>query len=239
MTEINTTCPYCGGDSFYINTQKRVFYCHRASCHASGKLDRDPTYEPLTDPIESTDPSKADPPPHWTLSESAKEYLLGRGVSYYFLKTLPISSTEKGILFEFPNVREYWQERRWKPYSPPRWKCPTGTGQSGRTGVYYEVRSRFFDGSLVVTEGILDALRVGEYRSAVAVLGSVVHERQLELLLGKYKNLIYMPDGDVPKDKIAEEFMKFPMGSKLITLPPEHDPGSLPTEELRRLLLCS
>ena len=190
-------CPFCGKENhLYINHTKKLWHCHR--CKESGgpysKSDKNyksviahtgtprtttPTHTPSKTPLK---------PPHWPLKPFSLDYLtLTRGLNKHTVESLPIFSTEKGILFDFPQ-EDYWQERRWKSFSPPRWKNPPG-----RKAPCYRVERHFLP-TVFLVEGILDAIAVGTYVPSAAICGSKITEQQAHSLANDYENAIILLD---------------------------------------------
>jgi hypothetical protein len=225
MSEVQTTCPQCGGSSFYINTVKGVYYCHRASCGISGRSKNLGFDVPVAGfkPVQFEDRSLEEPPEYFSLSDNAYEYFKNRNVPRWLVDSMPIYETAKGLLFFFPGF-EFWQERRWKQHRPPAWKNCGGDGASA--GVYYHVQTHSAR-EIVLVEGIFDALVVGQFTNAACVLSWRLHHKQVEDISDYYSRLIYMPDGDVPLNKATIEFTKMPIGSTFKQLPLGRDPASM------------
>jgi hypothetical protein len=137
---------------------------------------------------------------------------------------MPITETAYGLLFRFPGF-DYWQERRWAQHHPPPWKNKSGVGASD--GIYYHVRTAPSDPRVFLVEGIIDALVLGAYTNAASTLSWQLHVAQLDDLSTKYKTLIYMPDGDVPANRVMEMMRRLPPGSSTVMLPKTEDPASM------------
>jgi hypothetical protein len=137
-----------------------------------------------------------------------------------------IRETDEGLFFPFPGF-DYWQERRWAQFRP-RWNNSTNTGP--KQGVYYHVRSGGSTERVILVEGIVDALVVGAYENAAAVLSWRLHPAQIDRLEAIYDKLVYMPDGDVPYERMMSQMQKLPRGSSTIPLPDGEDPASMGKE---------
>jgi len=171
----------------YLNTAKGVFHCFR--CHRSGKVEdwgvrRVENLSPF--------PERERPAPEFVYDEGqAGHYLEVRGVASEVLRQVQYYPSAKGIVFVFQDG-EYWQERRWERYSPPRWLTASGK----HSGYFLEFHPN--KGRIFVVEGIIDALRVAEFENVVASLGSLPTERLLyHILLKGYEDVVWFPDGDV------------------------------------------
>ena len=93
--------------------------------------------------------------------------------------------------------------------------------------MYYHVRTAPDDDRVVLVEGIIDALAVGQYTNSIATLSWRLHVAQLDDIARRYAQVIYMPDGDVPADRLMEEMRKLPVGSITVELPKGDDPASM------------
>jgi hypothetical protein len=147
-----------------------------------------------------------DPPPYKEITTSSVEYLTERGVHASVLNLLrrKVYDTAKGLLFLYPDW-DYWQERRWTAFSPPRWVNPSVAAASPATGVTYHLRTHYDSTRVVLVEGILDALRVAPFENVAAMLSSKYHERQLmELEDSVYESVLIYPDRDVAVTKRIE-----------------------------------
>lgn len=248
MGELQMDCPFCGKEKhLYFNAHKQVYHCFRcgSSGHASQLraygiavendhdvlLHRDVSYR-VAEGLE-------DPPTYSTLSTSSVGYLTERGVHDSVLRLLrsKIYDTAKGLLFFYPTV-DYWQERRWGAFSPPRWVNPSVAPSSPGTGVTYHLRTHFDSDRVVLVEGIMDALRVAPYANVAAMLSSKYHESQLLALYDEgYRSVTALPDNDVSVTARLHYLFKlrnwFAYARVWPALTTGDDPGSATDEELK------
>jgi DNA primase len=90
---------------------------------------------------------------------------------------------------------------------------------------------------MVVTEGVLDAWRVGD--NAVCSFGTSITDDQKQLIINKnLKHLVFMWDSDAYwyAKKEAEYFRPFVDIVDVIKLPPDADPDEMEHEELNKIL---
>lgn len=246
MSELITTCPFCNKDKhFYINKKKKVYHCHR--CKVSGRLEHlerqgfkiplriaERTQEPrsLVDAISTL-------PDHFPLSNISREYLINRGIDDLLLDSIPIYDTAQGILFIFPEER-YWQIRRWEQFTPPRWENPHNSITSVRTGVTY-LLDRHDVRTVVIVEGVCDALVVAPYANVAAVLSSSISPKQAMRLGGRFKKAIVLLDRDVKLSKRYNQAERItPYFETVRVVDPyekenEQDPATLRRDTLREI----
>lgn len=182
MTNIRTECTsaQCRGKppALSLNTDTGIYYCFR--CKDKGKKKvRGRKAKPNTESIGSPEP-----PESKGLSFSGRAYtylVFERGVAHHVLMQMPVRETQHGILFEFPGFT-YWQERRWDLFRPPPWQNPPGD----KDGVFYNVGLFPTHTSCVLVEGIVDALKVGEFTNCVAILGKEFSDAQARRILTAY-----------------------------------------------------
>ena len=211
MSEIQMDCPFCGKEKhLYYNPKKRVFICfHCGETGTKRSLSKSATIpiQSNSSTIKTSTPShELRPPSHHSLSPSTRSYLTQqRGIESKVLEVLPISETEKGILFEFPSF-DYWQERRFKPFHP-RWWFPKDTAESVSRGVVYLADLHPESSRIVVVEGVLDALSIAPFENAAAVLSFRVHPNQVDYLSRRFDQALFIPDADVrAKDVLRGRF---------------------------------
>lgn len=85
-SEIHMPCPKCGHENFYFNINKKVGYCHRATCHYKCSLQN------LIDKIGYGPREAGYVPEFHNQTEPLK----------HFPVTLPVGA--QPILFEYPNI---------------------------------------------------------------------------------------------------------------------------------------
>jgi len=217
----------------YYNPHKDVWLCFR--CRDSGKgipegveLD-DLPFDPGPS-VQVTGVSE--PPPYQSPDVTALDYLVkDRGIPRYLVDSLPIYTTGKGILFFFPETDcGYWQERRWKVCSPPKWNNPKASPIKVRSGLTYELMSRPESKTVVLVEGVVDALAVAPYGNVAAYLGIVPNDYQLVTLSQHYGRLVWMPDGDWEhkvKDRDEEFIRVLRHCTAVLEMPCETDPADM------------
>lgn len=120
--------------------------------------------------------------------------------------------------------------KRWRPYLYPP-GCSTG-----RLLFNYDVAKSHKQ--IILTEGCLDAIRVGD--NAVAVLGKKLSSHQLELLLASdAEEIVVMLDGDAAGEdgtrKTVEALLPF-YRVRIVRLPDGCDPDAFTRPELREMI---
>ena len=142
-------------------------------------------------------------------------------------------------------VHKCWQARYasedFKDIGKPKYFWPSGVR---KTWLLYNMDMAKLYPAVVVTEGVLDAVRVGA--PAVCLFGKVPSNTQAALLATHWKNgsLVWIPDENDPFSvKAAEEYTKewnirgvFKDGAHVVRLE-QGDPGDHTREELWRLIL--
>ena len=130
-------------------------------------------------------------------------------------------------------VRKCWQARYtgedYKALGKPKYFWPAGVRKSW---MLYNMDMAGLYPGVIVTEGVLDAIRMGQM--GVALFGKKPSPRQEELLASRWRNgaLIWIPDGDDPESvAAAETFVAkwnaagvFAEGASIVRLP-KGDPG--------------
>jgi hypothetical protein len=247
--EVKMDCPFCGKENhLYYNPAKGVFYCFRCgkSGHAN-ELRRHGVMVQRSDRVLYENEVSyrlgeglADPPEYKEITTSSGDYLHERGVHASVLRMLrqKIYETNKGLLFFYPDA-DYWQERRWSAFSPPRWVNPSVAPRSPAQGVVYHLRTQYESPRVVLVEGIFDALRVAPFANVAALLSSEYHDNQLRHLasLG-YTHATCVPDRDVSVGKRIQYLGKCGAWFSdvgIFTDLVADDPGNEDDEVLRRL----
>ena len=202
--EIPMNCPYCvtrgktadRGGHLYVNRSKRLYHCFR--CGASGRVTaKMKLMDKSLEEICQQDPffglrraAASELPAHDFLSDYAYRYLTEeREVGWHVIESMPIYSTDTGVLFVFPDGG--WQERRWR--DEPRWLFPKGFN-----GRCYVVEPAPDDNGVVFVEGIIDALKVATAGyNVAAVLSHSVSGTQAAALSQSYSEAQLMFDADV------------------------------------------
>ena len=245
-TEEVYDCPFCNSEGhLYYNIAKRVFYCFKCSKGGTAAmLERqgmtlrrqpDGMMGLNLDMMNKIGPAIQAPPKAQKPEGACYEYLRGR---YVTEAQMPLfQQTVKGILCLFPD-EDYWQERRWEQFSPPRWKNPTEAPRAPSDGVTYHLRGHYPAKLVVLVEGIFDAIAVAPYCNVAAMLSSNYHESQLQCLADKgYQKAILMFDKDVPTSKriglVSLTHQFFPIVNQFTY--PEDDPGVASYATLQRL----
>jgi len=170
----------------------------------------------------------------------AEQYLLGWCESGFYKRRLivPVFDLEEKLA---TFVARYMGKK------PPPTTLPDGTKKKGRK-VLYPKHSRtskvIFNEAgaaehetVVITEGVFDAMRVGEH--AVAILGKSISQTQMRHLvsLGQERRLVVMLDADAREEaeELASELAELCPGVYLAALPDGRgDPGECSGRELRR-----
>lgn len=230
------TCPSCGREKMYVNRAKAVYHCFR--CGDSGKIQKLGITPAPTLPIFLVDESVSHTlcPEHHDLTGFSQEYLVRtRGVGWWLVSGLPIFSTQRGILFLFPDW-DYWQVRQWS--ATPKWLGPHGAPAGVRDGVTYNLNISSSD-RVVLVEGVGDALKVATAgHNVAALLSNTLHDSQAEALSRMYARATVMLDADVPIGRVAQA----------MNLASEHfdavdlvfltsgDPGGLSIDDLKGVL---
>lgn len=239
-------CPYCGKEGhLYLNLDKRVFFCFK--CGARGRegalkeqgvqVDKR-TLNSLSQPGTLSfrlSEGVSEPPEYQPLSTYSREYLLGRGIHDTILRTLrrKIYDTAEGILFFYPD-EDYWQVRRWA--GTPRWVNPHTAPRSASGGVVYHLHTHFGDDTVVVVEGIGDALRVAPFANCAAALSSNLHDLQLAALAERYRNIGILLDRDVSAPKLLASLKKASafFHTAVLMFCPAADPGEMTDEQIEK-----
>lgn len=236
-------CPYCGKEGhLYLNLDKHVFYCFRCSARGrEGALKEHGIKIPSTTsrgPLLGTlsfkiGESISDPPEYENLSTYSREYLQSRGIHDTILRTLrrKIYDTAEGILFFYPD-EDYWQVRRWD--GKPRWVNPHRAPRSPADGCTYHLRTHFGSSTVVVVEGIGDALRVAPFANCAAVLSSNLHDLQLARLSQEYSRVGILLDKDVSAPKLMASLKKAGayFNEAVLLHCSASDPGDMTDEEI-------
>jgi hypothetical protein len=223
------TCPQCGDRRLSKNLQTGLFRCY---CGHSG---REPGSTGALDDVVlavgSSPPVSLRP-----LSERARRYLVRR-LPELSLDDLPapIEQTDRGLLFRFADS-EYWQERRWPEYQPPKWRCPDASALASEP---YRCLRGLSPSRIVLCEGVFDALAVWSTGdSALGCLTTVPRVSQLRSLLRL--GIIWLPDGDVRPVTLAKGAAVLRAAFDDVTIrqcPRGKDPADLAQEgELRAFL---
>lgn len=238
--ETNLYCPDCGKRKRYENRQKKVYYCF--VCGSGGRIrNGDKVSGSIIDPDkEPRNKILSIPPERSRLTDFDRRYFKNRGVSDEVInhERERIWSTAHGILFEFP-TENYWQERRWSAFRPPAWACPKESPRTSKDGVGYHLRVKEGADSVVVVEGIFDALRVTSVLvcNSFAILSKRVHDLQALELARYYNRCSFILDSDA-------SIRDFNMGVSALAahidvdgiLLTEGDPAEQTEEALRELL---
>ena len=232
-------CPSCGKKKRYNNELKGVFYCFycgdggrledRAAGHVLDRFSQPPP-RPTEDAPENIQP----------LSKFSVDYLIEtRGIAAHLLARIPAYTVDTGIYFPFPGER-YWQVRNWSSNAPPRWRMPAGL-DGARSGVAYHVPMPGRARTVVLVEGVLDALKVASGGfAAAAMLSKRVHEAQLARLSERYDNAVLMLDADVSTGTcihtqvLAAEY--FPGSVRIASCGGWADPADVPVSRMQEVI---
>lgn len=193
MPNIPLVCTSCGKQKLYVDTETGKYLCFVCP-DVRGK------FRPKEIRTLLWENNQEAPAPRWQnkeiqstpLRESGLRYLIEeRGVDPNVLAWLPVEQTTNGILFRFPGF-DSWQVRRWA--GEPKWIISPDPAPE----TVYLVELHDTD-RIVLVEGIVDALRVGEKENAAALMGRKGQPApaQLEFLGRRYKRALWIPDGDV------------------------------------------
>ena len=203
-------CPFCRSEGhLYYNVAKRVFYCFKCAKGGNAamleregmtlKAGPDGLLSLRSDVMNKLGATIQQPPKGIEPEGACLDYLTERGVRGTSLELF--KQTEKGILCLFPD-EDYWQERRWSAFAPPRWVNPTEAPREPGDGVTYHLRTHYDSRRIVLVEGIFDAIAVAPYGNVAAMLSSNYHDNQLRGLYDKgYRNATVMFDRDVMTSK--------------------------------------
>ena len=243
MSEKRMDCPYCGKEGhLYLNLEKKVFYCFRCGARGrEGSLKEHGIRVPSVTGLGPTPgtlsfrvtEAVSDPPEYQSLSTYSREYLTSRGIHETILRTLrnKIYDCDEGILFFFPD-EDYWQVRRWE--GKPRWVNPTVAPRPPARGTTYHLRTHHGSGTVVLVEGIGDALRIGPFANCAALLSSNLHDAQLSRLAEEYSTCGILLDRDVSAPKQIASLQKAGnyFNKALLMHCGATDPGDMTDEEI-------
>lgn len=236
-TEQLFDCPWCRRPDkprLYVNAAKGQYYCQR--CKRGGWARDLPVEVPLVVAPTGEEWTTPEPQPQsWPLTETAREYVEWRGP----WRGNPILECEEGLLFPFPRL-EYWQVRRWqKKHRRGPWRNARGP-IGPADGVLYLAQSHPLSHTIVLVEGIFDALSVARVANAAAVLSFRTHPAQAARLVSwGYHRAVLLPDSDVSvADRARAAFaVASVMPVRLAQLPGgRKDPGEATEEELVQVL---
>jgi DNA primase len=119
----------------------------------------------------------------------------------------------------------------------PKYKLPRGFRKSLVVYNLDSIGDQVED--ICVVEGFFDCMRVTEAGyPCVALMGNSLSNEQAQLLAG-FKSIVLMLDGDEPGREATLALLPKLAASafvKVITLPPDAQPDSLPLDEIRRIL---
>ena len=95
--------------------------------------------------------------------------------------------------------------------------------------------------SIVIVEGFFDCMKVHQagIRSVIALMGAILYEPQRCALLGRFRQMILMLDGDIAgrkANKVIVEKLRPHCPAHVVELPSGTQPDQLSTEEIRELL---
>jgi len=88
------------------------------------------------------------------------------------------------------------------PVLPKYWTLPGSRLQRS----FYNIQSAVGKDFVVVTEGVFDALRIGDH--GIAMLGKTLGPYRWQLLTSLWKKIVLMPDPDVDEDDLLPENQK-------------------------------
>jgi len=95
--------------------------------------------------------------------------------------------------------------------------------------------------SVIVVEGIFDCVKVHQagMPSVVALMGAVLYEPQCRALLGRFRNVILMLDGDIAGQRAATSIavkLQPRRPVRVVELPAGQQPDQLSMQEIREIL---
>jgi DNA primase len=121
--------------------------------------------------------------------------------------------------------------------SEPRYKLPAGFHKSQVLFNLHRVTGL----EAIVVEGFFDCMKVWQagYSSVVALMGSALSEHQELLLLGRFKKVTLLLDGDDTGRKAAEEIagrLTWKVHVRIVKPPGAKQPDQLEAEQINALL---
>src|SRR5205807_7885999 len=96
---------------------------------------------------------------------------------------------------------------------------------------------------VVIVEGFFDVMKIHQagFPVVVALMGSSLSDTQTELIAPNFRRTLVMLDGDEVGDealpKVAIQLAER-LDVRIVKVPPDRQPDSLSSEEIRRLLEC-
>jgi DNA primase len=119
----------------------------------------------------------------------------------------------------------------------PRYKLPAGFHKSQVLFNLHRVTAQ----EVIVVEGFFDCMKVWQslHPFVVALMGSSLSDEQEQLLLGRFKRVTLMLDGDNAGREAAEEIAKrlvHRVHVRVVDLPEGKQPDQLSSDEINGLL---
>lgn len=258
-SELRYCCVFCEsrGKSpdtkyhLYVNTEKGIYICHR--CGARGKMTaldseletrRISHWQKLINTFlgehtpESLKPSAQLPDGVRSLlpGMTGWDYLVSRGFSPEIIINYRILDWQSRRRVIIPAYQEdtlvYWVARTYANQEP-KYLNPKGLN---RRNVLFNYDRASKHRTLIVTEGVLSAMAVGD--SAVATLGKMVTSQQIDLLKRSASSeIIVMLDDDALSEsvKLCKSLVRT-KSVRLAVLPLGRDPADLTKKELHAVI---
>lgn len=221
LLESKMPCPWCPSSDGYHEYETN-FHCF--SCHKSKKkpkeensrslfIDKDVDYGVVhTGGVTLPKTATKDFPKEamkWLLEAGITQNMIYlHNICYVENEVVPIPNTtrsvqlHKRIILPAINGDEYYQARSLNPCEPRKY-ITIGAKKP------YWLRELHFgpQTSIVVVEDILSAIRVGEYTSSVALLGTSLDD-ETALLLAAFKEVKVWMDSDAPGIAASNKIVK-------------------------------
>jgi hypothetical protein len=246
-------CPVCGSDGkkLYVDPRTGMWFCFAGQHHSGGKVDvglddRSPGQD-LLDLIAPAEDEliwqETELPPFESLTPIARDYLKRRGLSNQEMITqgLVVWTGQYRVLFPYFKGGEliFWTSRR---YSEVVGTGPKYLSQPGSKPLYEPITiPPVSPGTLVLVEGVLDALAVNRAGfKAVALGGKNLAAHNMKNVLTLAENcgiIVVLLDGDALDAALKiQDALSSRTKAHVGIWCCDDDPGNMSVEELRKLL---
>ena len=274
--EIRYDCPFCeekrgksdGDHKFYVNIDTLYYFCFK--CETKGKLrisdklssllgkSNSEVYSEILSYVEKegavVEKEKEESfykiPVQSALSrESAREYLLGRGLSekdirYYNIRLGGVSDKNFFGRVIVPNdiYKGIWTDmyvgRAYLKSIPEEYKYINPNKSESNGSVFHLSKIPENPERIIITEGVFSAISAG--KEGVAVYGKYVSNVQLKRILAKNPKRIYEcldPDAEEQGRKLCKRINRVYSGELYrIPMPEETDPNDMGYEKFQDFL---
>ena len=246
-------CPVCGSDGkkLYVDPMTGMWFCFAGQHHAGGEVDVGlDDWSPGRDILDLMDPDtdeltwqETELPPWESLTPIARRYLSRRGLCKQEMVTQGLVewTGQYRVLFPYFKGGEliFWTSRR---YSKAVGEGPKYLSQPGIKPLYEPItKPPVSPGTLVLVEGVLDALAVNRagYK-AVALGGKSLAAHNVENVLTLAENcgiIAVLLDGDALHAAMRlQDTLSSRTQAHVGIWCCDDDPGNMNVEELRKLL---